>query len=124
MYNFSVEWKTPVSTVINGKTLYSAPTPGSGAVLAFMLNVLEDFLLDAPNKNVMYQRIAETFKWGYARRNEIGDFIQREEYANKKNQADCKVDPKDEAHLKSRGYYFVKQNDSIWDKDCLMCKYM
>ncbi|XP_001607488.2 glutathione hydrolase 1 proenzyme [Nasonia vitripennis] len=118
--DYTVTWKTPVSTTIKGKTLYSAPTPGSGAVLAFILNILEDMISEAPNKNVMYQRIAEAFKWGYARRNDIGDFIERDEYNSKTTKEDCEVQPSEEENLKSNGYYFVKRDDKTWDKDCLM----
>lgn len=53
-------------------TIYSAPPPGSGAILTFMMNVLRR-LLPVGNENVMWQRIIETFKWAYARRTEFGD---------------------------------------------------
>ena len=102
--------------------MYSAPTPGSGAVLIFMLNVLED-LIPAPNKSIMWQRIAETFKWGYARRNEIGDFYERPEYADKHTKADCKLKPEEVETKKEQGYTFAERGDDKWDKDCLMCKF-
>jgi len=52
--------------------VYSAPPPGSGAILTFIMNVLRR-LLPVNNENVMWQRIVETFKWAYARRTELGD---------------------------------------------------
>ena len=119
---FRPQWKEPVSTTIKGQTMYSAPTPGSGAVLAFMLNVLED-LIPAPSEKIMWQRIAETFKWGYARRNEIGDFNERPEYADKHTKADCKIKPEELSSFQEQGYDFVKRGDDTWDKDCLMCKF-
>ncbi|OXU31692.1 hypothetical protein TSAR_010664 [Trichomalopsis sarcophagae] len=118
--DYTVEWKTPVSTTIKGKTLYSASTPGSGAVLAFILNVLEDSISTATNKSVMYQRITETLKWGYAEKNGIGDFIERNEYNNKTSKEECKVEPWYVKDLKNKGYYFVKRNNEIWDRDCLV----
>ena len=102
--------------------MYSAPTPGSGAVLTFILNVLED-LIPAPNEKIMWQRIAETFKWGYAKRNEIGDFIERPEYDNKHTKEDCEVKSKELSSLEQQGYAFVKRDNDAWDKDCLMCKF-
>lgn len=53
-------------------TIYSAPPPGSGAILAFIMNILRR-LLPVNNEDVMWQRIVETFKWAYARRTELGD---------------------------------------------------
>jgi len=53
-------------------TIYSAPPPGSGAILTFIMNVLHR-LLPVRDENIMWQRIVETFKWAYARRTELGD---------------------------------------------------
>jgi gamma-glutamyltranspeptidase/glutathione hydrolase/leukotriene-C4 hydrolase len=53
-------------------TVYTAPLPGSGVLLAFMLNVLED-LVTVKDERVMYQRIIEAFKWAYAKRTQLGD---------------------------------------------------
>lgn len=53
-------------------TIYSAPPPGSGAILTFIMNVLYR-LVPVNNENIMWQRIVETFKWAYARRTELGD---------------------------------------------------
>ena len=52
--------------------MHTAPLPGSGILLSFMLNIL-DRLLPAPNEKVMWQRLAETFKWAYAKRTELED---------------------------------------------------
>lgn len=52
--------------------IYSAPPPGSGAILTFIMNVVRR-LLPINNENVMWQRIVETFKWAYAKRTELGD---------------------------------------------------
>lgn len=65
-------WREPVALKMGNLTIYSAPPPGSGAILAFIMNVLRR-LLPVSNENIMWQRIIETFKWAYARRTELGD---------------------------------------------------
>ncbi|KAK2152993.1 hypothetical protein NP493_2374g00024 [Ridgeia piscesae] len=60
-------------------TVYSPPPPASGAVILFMLNVLKgyhwsnDTLATLSGRVLMYHRIAETFKFAYARRSQLGD---------------------------------------------------
>lgn len=65
-------WRKPVAVKMGNMTIYSAPPPGSGAILMFIMNVLRR-LLPVGNENIMWQRIVETFKWAYARRTELGD---------------------------------------------------
>ncbi|XP_024939559.1 glutathione hydrolase 1 proenzyme isoform X2 [Cephus cinctus] len=72
LQNYTVKWKTPVEATIGNLTMYTAPPPGSGVVLTFMMNVLQA-LIPTNDENVMWQRIIETFKWAYARRTELGD---------------------------------------------------
>ena len=54
--------------------LHSAPLPGSGDVLAFILNILKRFEI-SPRDDLSLQshRMAEAFKWAYAKRAELGD---------------------------------------------------
>lgn len=58
-------------------TLYSVPLPGSGSVLAFMLNMLRDWVGDGTpagtGSNLYWHRIVETFKYAYAKRTGLGD---------------------------------------------------
>jgi len=59
----------------NGLKLYSVPPPGSGIILAFILNIMENYnvtKLDA-NDPLMHHRLVEAFKYGYAYRSQIGD---------------------------------------------------
>ncbi|XP_011696819.1 PREDICTED: gamma-glutamyltranspeptidase 1-like isoform X2 [Wasmannia auropunctata] len=65
-------WRKPVALKMGNLTIYSAPPPGSGAILTFIMNVFRR-LLPIDNENAMWQRIVETFKWAYARRTELGD---------------------------------------------------
>lgn len=66
------KWRKPIVLKIGNLTIYSAPPPGSGAILTFIVNILHR-LIPERNENVMWQRIVETFKWAYARRTELGD---------------------------------------------------
>ncbi|XP_012285801.1 glutathione hydrolase 1 proenzyme [Orussus abietinus] len=85
---YRAKWEEPVATNFSdGTTLYSSGLPGSGAVLAFILNILEGYRFSAAsiasmNETVKtYHRIAEAFKFAYAIRSEMGDqdFVDMEE---------------------------------------------
>ncbi|KAF2364438.1 Gamma-glutamyltranspeptidase [Trinorchestia longiramus] len=78
--DYQAKWRDPVSVNLSngGYTLYSMPPPGSGLILAFILNILDDFNLDAASVTgkasiVAHQRIVEAFKYAYAKRTELGD---------------------------------------------------
>ena len=76
-------WSDPIQVDLSGSdggitTLYSIPPPGSGPVLAFILNVLDGYdlnstSLEPENEVLTYQRITETFKYAYALRTYLGD---------------------------------------------------
>ena len=68
-------WSDTLAVDIDGLTLFSGPLPSSGAVLAYILNTLENyaFAADDLDEPVTYQRVAETFKFAYAKRAELGD---------------------------------------------------
>jgi gamma-glutamyltranspeptidase / glutathione hydrolase / leukotriene-C4 hydrolase len=73
-----VVWNEPITASLkDGHTLYSVPLPGSGAVLAFILNMLGDWVGDgtaAPTgSNLYWHRVVETFKYAYAKRTGLGD---------------------------------------------------
>ncbi|KAI5644321.1 gamma-glutamyltranspeptidase domain-containing protein [Phthorimaea operculella] len=76
--NYKVEWQDPIAVPLaEGRILYSVPLPGSGSVLAFILNMLRDWVgggTDAPAGSDLYwHRIIETFKYAYAKRTGLGD---------------------------------------------------
>lgn len=75
MINYEPIWQQPITTQFSdGTTLYTSPLPGSGPVLTFILNILDGFLNLNHLHNVnTFQRIVESFKWGYGRRTELGD---------------------------------------------------
>ncbi|KAJ9575156.1 hypothetical protein L9F63_025893, partial [Diploptera punctata] len=73
LHSYNPEWITPVTTQLKDNiTLYTVPLPGSGILLIFILNILNGFI---PTKNTItnFQRIIETFKYGYGKRTHFGD---------------------------------------------------
>lgn len=72
LLQYEVVWdKAEKSELLDGFTVYSSPLPGSGIILNFMLNILNGFI---PNYSVSsFHRIIESFKYGYAKRTEMGD---------------------------------------------------
>ncbi|XP_043464243.1 glutathione hydrolase 1 proenzyme-like isoform X2 [Leptopilina heterotoma] len=69
---YRVSWKEPIKVNIGKMTIYSAPPPGSGVLVSFIIKVLENFLLNN-DKEIIWHRVIETFKWAYAKRTELGD---------------------------------------------------
>ena len=51
--------------------MYTTPLPTAGAVLVFILNVLEPMY--TKNHEVYWQRVMETFKHAYGHRTNLGD---------------------------------------------------
>lgn len=69
---YRVRWEEPtVSRVMAGRTMYTSRLPATGVLVSYIMNVLNGFL---PERGVVaYQRIAEAFKFAYARRTDLGD---------------------------------------------------
>lgn len=68
-----VSWTRPVTAdLANNITLYSVPPPGSGVILALILNILNG-IIPHENNVTTYQRITEAFKYGYGKRTQLGD---------------------------------------------------
>ena len=80
---FRPRWEDPIIVNLrkgSNKTyrMFSVPPPASGAVLGFILNLLDEFNLtkaDFQNDTLLttHQRIIETFKHAYAFRTQLGD---------------------------------------------------
>lgn len=68
-------WQEPVqANLSDNHILYTSPLPGSGPVLAFILNILDGFLdLDNLYSVTNIQRIIEAFKFAYGYRTKLGD---------------------------------------------------
>ena len=75
MANYSAVIRQPLETWFLGMRVYSAPPPASGAVLNFILNVLEAFNLPKIGSMTpeVVHAIVETFKFAYALRTHLGD---------------------------------------------------
>ena len=70
---FSPVWSDPIKANLNGDiTLNTVPVPGSGVLLALMLNILNGFI-PSGDDIINYQRITEAFKYGYGKRTQLGD---------------------------------------------------
>lgn len=66
-------WLKPATRKFeNKKSLHSFSLPGSGSLVIFMLNVVNNYLPDGASLR-SFQRIAETLKYAYARRSLLGD---------------------------------------------------
>ncbi|KAJ8680276.1 hypothetical protein QAD02_016063, partial [Eretmocerus hayati] len=78
--NYRAKWEEPETTQLyNGLNVYSAGVPGSGGLLLFILNVLDEFnftsnALSSINSTVLtYHRLIEVFKYAFGLRSHMGD---------------------------------------------------
>lgn len=68
-----------VANLHGGEALYSVPPPGSGALLAFIMNILDGYAftnqsVSSINQTITtFHRTTEAFKYAFARRTELGD---------------------------------------------------
>ncbi|XP_072764800.1 scoloptoxin SSD14 isoform X2 [Anoplolepis gracilipes] len=77
---YKVSWDQPIQTNLSGGIkLFTTGLPGSGAVLSFILNVLDSYdftpasMADFNATTLTYHRMIETFKYAYALRSNLGD---------------------------------------------------
>ncbi|ALC48640.1 Ggt-1 [Drosophila busckii] len=72
LQQYDVRWEKPLRAVFsNGHELYTSPLPSSGAVLIFILNVMESMYTSSRDK--YWHRVVETFKHAYGHRTNLGD---------------------------------------------------
>lgn len=74
------EWAEPVSVTLHGgETVYSIPPPGSGAILTYILSILDGYNITASKTDswakdsLTIHRMVEAFKFAFARRTELAD---------------------------------------------------
>jgi len=82
MERYRARWVEAVKVKLSSlnSTLYSVPPPGSGAILAYILNIMDHFhLTPEDDTQLLYHRIVEAFKWAYALRTEMGDGLGQED---------------------------------------------
>lgn len=83
--SYEPKWGKPMSSeLFNGETLYTFPLPGSGPVINFIVNLLDGYKIhehsfehDSDIK-LMYHRLVEAFKFGFAKRTKLGDEVNPE----------------------------------------------
>jgi len=74
MAGYQTEVRPPVvSRLLSDLTVYGVPPPGSGALVAFILNILEGYNGTSGDDITDAQRIVESFKFAYAKRTYLGD---------------------------------------------------
>ncbi|KAK4015774.1 Gamma-glutamyl transpeptidase [Daphnia magna] len=79
LLHYRTEWMEPVAVDLSDNlTLYSIPSPGSGVLVAYIMNMLDDRLpleRDVPRSldPLTYHRITEAFKHAFAQRTKLGD---------------------------------------------------
>jgi len=81
LLNYQADWGNPVQMeMLDNLTLYTNPLPGSGVLLAFILNILDGHLprksqnetIDV-NDPLIFHRATEAFKFAFAHRTNLGD---------------------------------------------------
>ena len=75
-FHSSAKVEDAVSVELNdGLKLFSVPPPGSGIILSFILNVMENYNITSKDANdpLMHHRLIEAFKYAYAYRSQLGD---------------------------------------------------
>ncbi|KFB46133.1 hypothetical protein ZHAS_00014179 [Anopheles sinensis] len=72
--NYEPRWLDAVHTSISKSSqVYSIPLPGSGPILNYMLNILDNFGDMRQGDPLSWHRLVESFKHGYGRRTRLGD---------------------------------------------------
>jgi len=82
LHDYQAHWVDPAKVHLSslGMTFYSIPPPGSGAIMAYILNILDNYNIQPEDDGpLLYHRITEAFKWAFALRTELGDPIGDDE---------------------------------------------
>jgi len=76
--NYRVRWEEPITHTLKNKgyTLISSPPPGSGAILASILGVMDAYEPTPMDRHSprAWHRFIEAAKFGFAKRTEMGDW--------------------------------------------------
>jgi gamma-glutamyltranspeptidase/glutathione hydrolase/leukotriene-C4 hydrolase len=78
--SFQPKWGKPIeSKLFNGDSFFTFPLPTTGHVLNFIINILNGYniqnhTMEYHNEDkLIYHRIIEAFKFGFAKRTKLGD---------------------------------------------------
>ena len=76
--NYQVRWEKPIEHTLKnlGYKVISSPPPGSGAILASILGVMDSYQPNSLDlhRPLFWHRFVEAVKFGYAGRTEMGDW--------------------------------------------------
>jgi len=76
--SYKVQWEEPITHQLKnmGYTIVSSPPPGSGAILASILGVMDAYQPTALDRHrpLSWHRFIEACKFGFAKRTEMGDW--------------------------------------------------
>lgn len=77
MTSYKAIQKEPLVSKVGDFTMLNTPAPASGAVLAYILNILKGYKMREKdlkdNRALVYHRFIEAFNFAYARRTELAD---------------------------------------------------
>lgn len=74
LIEYDVIWAKSIQSKLGDEHIFhSVPLPGSGSILAFILNTLNGFLTDKNDELVNYHRYVEVLKYAFAKRTHFGD---------------------------------------------------
>lgn len=69
---YDVTWGPALEAkLIDDLTLYTVPLPGTGIILTYILNIINDFLPDLSVTSI--HRLVEAYKYAFAKRGDLGD---------------------------------------------------
>ncbi|KAH8245450.1 hypothetical protein KR032_010477, partial [Drosophila birchii] len=71
LQRYDVRWEQPLHSRFHGYDVYTSPLPTTGAVLIFILNVMEP--LFTSDTDINWHRLIESFKHAYGHRTNLGD---------------------------------------------------
>ncbi|CAK9809639.1 Scoloptoxin SSD14 [Anthophora plagiata] len=78
--SYRATWDEPLQSKLNnGMKLFTIGLPASGALLTYILNIMDEFnftpdsIADFNRTTLTYHRMIETFKYAYALRNDMAD---------------------------------------------------
>lgn len=77
---YEPKWGKPIeSKLFNGDSLYTFPLPATGYIISFILNIMNGYKIheksfdEHQQEKLLYHRLAEAFKFGFAKRSKLGD---------------------------------------------------
>ena len=94
---FEPRWGKPVETkLFDGQDIYTFPLPACGHMMKMMINILNGYKYqdhtfeELYEEKLVYHRLMEIFKYGFAQRSKLGDSMEPEVLAALKNLEDPK----------------------------------